>query len=192
MDDYNVIADVSDTLIQLMDNNQIINSNEVDLSSPEDIGSGKKLSLFLYQITENPYLKNQDMHMIDTNKYGKSPLALSLFYLITSHSPEMGENIKQDHIVIAKILQMINDNPIIRDPFLLGSLTGKELKLILHSISLDELNKLWSIISKSKPFKLSISLEVSPVIIESSKEYDVTRVVQRDLDYSLKEEKRNE
>lgn len=192
MNVYSAIADVSDTLIRLMNDNKIIKSNEVDLSSPENISSDKKLSLFLYQITENTYLKNQNMQAIDTNKYKKPPLSLSLFYLITPTLKTGADYVKNNQIILTRILQMIHDNPIIRDPHLWGSLAGNELRLILNSMSLDELNKLWSILN-TKSFKLSISLEVSPVLIESSKEQEVIRVKQRDLEYMLKkEEERDE
>ncbi|HIE31568.1 MAG TPA: DUF4255 domain-containing protein [Methanosarcinales archaeon] len=70
MSDYNTILYVGETLIRLLwdgikadpEVSSIIQSeDQITLYSPEEIESGKKLSLFLYQIVENDYLKNQEV-----------------------------------------------------------------------------------------------------------------------------------
>ncbi len=70
MSGYTAVLYVGETLIGLLWDNikedpelsSIIESeDQITLSSPEEMGPGKKLSFFLYQITENDYLKNQEM-----------------------------------------------------------------------------------------------------------------------------------
>ncbi|HID19654.1 MAG TPA: DUF4255 domain-containing protein [Methanophagales archaeon] len=82
MSDYTAIADVGETLKKLLwDNikddapaNTIIESeDQITLSSPEEIEPGKKLSLFLYQVTENAYLKNQEMQSVNSTKLKYPP-----------------------------------------------------------------------------------------------------------------------
>lgn len=188
--EYEVIKDVGETLKEMIckelncDNpsltdpilkNIIGSSNDITFFSPKD--EKGKLSLFLYQITENIHLKNQMPINPENSKF--PPLYLSLFYLIT---PTTGDNYK-NQILIGKILQILHDNTILRGSILQNSLKGEELRVILNNLSIDELNKIWNIDPVLKSYQLSISIEVTPVKIESTREMQVVRVMERDLDY---------
>ena len=195
MSDYTAIADVGKTLIKLLwDNikddapaNTIITSeDQITLSSPEENESNKKLSLFLYQVTENAYLKNQEMQIANPTKLKNPPLPLSFFYLVTPHTG----NSENDHIILGKVMQIFHDNSILRGSVLHENLVGEELRVILNPLSIDELNKIWNVISKSKTYKLSVCYEVTPVRIESMREREVKRVLERKLEkYMIKVEK---
>ena len=189
MSDYTAIADVGETLKKLLWDNikedntakSIIESeDQITLSSPEETEPSKKLSLFLYQITENVYLKNQEMQIVNSTELKYPPLSLNLFYLVTPHTKK-GEN---DHIILGKVMQIFYDNSILRGSVLQGSLADsrEELKLILNPLSTEELNKIWTVMSKSKPYKLSVCYEVTPVKIESMRERKVKRVIERELE----------
>jgi hypothetical protein len=190
MSHHDAIMDAGESLIKLLEQNIKDDTdtysvfkpeNAIILSSPDELNSNdKKISLFLYNIIENSYLRNQNEYIPDSNNKN-SPLNLSLFYLITPHT----ESIQNDQILLGKILQIFHDNAILRGSVLQGSLTGQELRLILNHFSVDELNKLWSIVSGSKPYKLSICIEVTPVRIDSTKEQKVIRVIERDLEYTV-------
>jgi len=151
----------------------IENESDIAISSPDDTSG--KLSIFLYKINENSYLKNQNLEKID-NEIKGSPIFLDLFYLIT---PNTKDNIN-DHIIMGKIIQIINDNNILKKDYF----KQKELKLLLDSLSIDDLNKIWAMISSSTPYKLSISIEVTPLKIESMKTEKITKV--EDVDIKLK------
>jgi hypothetical protein len=185
MSAYTAITDVGETLKRLLEDNiddSIIGENQITLSSPEEIESGKKLSLFLYQITENAYMKNEEMQMVNSAKLKYPPLTLSLFYLITPHTPKGEEDhVKNDHNILGKVMQIFHDNAILRGSVLQGSLVDEELRVILTPLSVDDLNKLWNVISKSKTYKLSVCYEVTPVGIESMREREVMRVIKREL-----------
>nr|QNO51039.1 hypothetical protein EDLMLJLI_00032 [Methanosarcinales archaeon ANME-1 ERB6] len=197
MSDYTAIVDVGETLKKLLWDNikedntakSIIESeDQITLSSPEETEPSKKLSLFLYQITENVYLKNQEMQIVNSTELKYPPLSLNLFYLVTPHTKK-GEN---DHIILGKVMQIFYDNSILRGSVLQGSLADsrEELKLILNPLSMDELNKIWTVMSKSKPYKLSVCYEVTPVKIESMRERKVKRVIERELEkYQLRGER---
>jgi hypothetical protein len=75
-------------------------------------------------------------------------------------------------------MQIFHDNAILRGSVLHESLVGEELRLILSPLSTDELNKIWSIVSGSKPYKLSVSYEVTPVRIKSMRVREVRRVTE--------------
>jgi len=187
MSDYTAIADVGETLKKLLWDNikedktakSIIESeDQITLSSPEKIESDKKLSLFLYQVAENAYLKNQEMQSANSTRLKYPPLSVNLFYMVTPHT----QNREKDHIIVGKVMQIFYDNSILRGSILQGSLAGDELKLILNSLSMDELSKIWNVMSKSKPFKLSVCYEVTPVRIESMREREVKRVIEREVE----------
>ena len=188
MSDYTAIADVGETLKKLLwdhlkgdsvTKSIIASEDQITLSSPEEVESDKKLSLFLYQVTENAYLKNKEMQIVNSTKQKYPPLSLNLFYLITPHTQKR----ESDHIVLGKVMQIFHDNSILRGSVLQGSLVGgrEEIKLILSPLSVDELDKLWNVIFKSKPFKLSVCYEVTPVWIESMREREVKRVTEREV-----------
>lgn len=190
MSDYNAISDVGKTLIQLLEDNiedaSLIGENQITLSSPEEIEPDKKLSLFLYQVTENAYLKNEELHSLNTKKLKYPPLTLSLFYLVTPHT----KNMDSDHVILGKVMQIFHDNSILRGSVLKDSLVGDELRLILNPLSTEELNKIWTVISKTKTYKLSVCYEVTPVRIDSMREREVTRVTERELEtYMIRVEK---
>ena len=175
MSDYTVIADVGKTLIELLEDNIKDDIDQITLSSPEDVKSEKELSLFLYQVTENAYLKNQEMQMVNSTKLEYPPLSLSLFYLVTPHTKTR----EKDHRILGKVMQIFYDNSILRGSVLQGSLAGEELRLILNPLSMEELNKIWNVMSKS--YELSVCYEVTPVRIESMREREVKRVTEREL-----------
>ncbi len=193
MSDYNAISDVGKTLIKLLWDNikddshvsSIIESeDQITLSSPDE--SDKKLSLFLYQVTENAYLKNEEMQSLNSKKLKYPPLTLSLFYLVTPHT----QNMDSVHIILGKVMQIFHDNSILKGSVLQDSLVGDELRLILNPLSMDELNKIWTVISKTKTYKLSVCYEVTPVAIDSMREREVTRVTERELEkYMIRVEK---
>ena len=192
MSDYAAIADVSDTLKKLLWENMktdpkiypdIIGSeDDITLSSPEEIGEGnnKKLSLFLYQINEFHYMRNQEMQRIDSTKLKHVPLELVLFYLVTPNT----EDIKKDHILVGKVMQLFHDNAVAKGSILQGCLAGtmEELRIAIYPLPFETLFHLWQMFSE-KSFKLSICYQVTPVEIESTREIKAKRAVEKEVGY---------
>ena len=192
MSDYTVIADVGDTLKKLLWENMktdsrihpgIIGSeDDMTLSSPEkmEVGNNKKLSLFLYQVTECPYLKNQEMQKTDSVKLRYVPLPLVLFYLITPNTDDS----TKDHILLGKVMQIFYDNAILKGSILQGSLAGtqEKLRMILYSLPFEEMFHLWQSFSE-KSFKLSICYQVTPVTLDSTREIEAKRVIKKEAGY---------
>ena len=150
--------------------------DKIDISSPDDTSA--KLSIFLYKISENTDLKNQNFEIKDDEIKG-NPIFLNLFYLIT---PNTKDNIS-DHIIMGKIIQIINDNPIPENEYF----QKNGLKLLLNPLSIDDLNKIWSMTANSKPYKLSISIEITPLKIESMKTETITEVKEVELKFKSKD-----
>lgn len=191
MSSYEAIAEVGKTLKRLIwsnilntDLSSYIGENEITLCSPEEDNSGK-LSIFLYHIVEDSYQKNQGMLPDGPRNLKKPPTSLRLFYMITPHL-KGDDRTKIEHQLIGKIIQIFGDSPILRSPILEGPLAGETLKLMPNELSIDEINKFWSIISKSKPYTLSIYYEVAPVRIDSTLNVGIVLVASVDNQYAVK------
>jgi len=187
---YSAVRDVGKTISSLIWNNikndnqiaPIISSeNQIVLSSPEEMTPDKKLSLFLYQITEDSYQKNQRIQADGPEELEYPPMYLNLFYMITPNTADY----EKDHILIGKVTQIFNDNRILRGPVLQGDLVGEELRLTFCHLSLDELNKIWSVISKSNSYRLSAYYEIAPVKIDSTRKRAIKRVLEVDTEKYL-------
>jgi hypothetical protein len=185
MSDYTAIADVGDTLVELLRANMqdLIPADSIALVSPGEI-EGKdniRLSLFLYQVSENVYLKNQGMENMGVSKEKTPPLALDLYYMLTSY-PSLGiqdrtERTQEEHSILGRAMQVLYDNPILTGSVLRGSIAAydNELHVTITSMSLDDMSKIWSTF-KEKSFRPSVCYLVTAVKIESSLEKSIVRV----------------
>src|ERR1035441_1494840 len=90
MSGYKAIRAVSSTLKNLLSGEMDDKPVSVTLLPPDvapSTATGKRINLYLYMVTENGYLKNQEIpgegH---PNSYGHPPLSLNLHYLVTGYS----------------------------------------------------------------------------------------------------------
>ena len=190
MADFAVIADVGETLIELLRENMkdLITADSIILISPGDIegNDNVRLSLFLYQVIENAHMKNQEMMNSGSTRLRYPPLILDLNYMLTSHpSPgiqDKTERTKEEHSVLGRAMQILNDNSILKAPVLRGSLAAhnEELHITQTSLNLDDMTKIWTTFQDTI-FRPSICYLVTPVRIDSTREELVTRVVERKI-----------
>src|SRR5215510_16361014 len=132
---------------------------------------GPRLNLYLFQVTENPALRNEeDPRRGTSGQFGSPPLALELGYLVTSYgqataidTPAGFPPIQPDSLsdldaqwILADAMRVLHDSPIVarrtqrqRPP--LGPLLDPELqfefeslRIVPRSLNLDELTKLWT------------------------------------------------
>ena len=141
-----------------------------------------RLSLFLYHIEENIYLKNQEMEKIGSSVLKAPPLALDLYYMLTSYpSPgiqDRTERTEEEHSILGRAMQVLHDNPVLTGSVLKGSLSASDtvLHVMVTSLSLDDMTKIWSTF-KEKSFRPSVCYQVTPVKIESSRKKKIHRVI---------------
>jgi hypothetical protein len=114
---------------------------QISFSSPKTAISrgNKKLTIFLYNITEETVA-------------GNTNASFALHYLITPFT----ENDKDDHALLAKIIQMFLDKPFLE---VADAENKSELAVKIDSLSLKELSRLW--MALDAPLRLSVSLTVS-------------------------------
>ena len=188
MSDFIVIGDIGETLKKLLEDDPWLGISpkpEIIFKSPKEIkddgGSTNKVSIFLYQILENPYLKNEELQRIDDTHLQPPPLSLDLIYLVTPYSEEK----TQEKIILGKVMQIFHDNAILIGTVLQGDLSGtdEEIKLLFNPISLDDLTKIWSAFQEVA-YRLSVSYMVTPVRIDSTRGINIQRVVSKETNQS--------
>ena len=173
MADFNVIADVSRTL-----QNVLTDSLSVLLPAPPPIAqvhdlqgtisqSPPTLTLFLFDVAEDPSARNRSRlrEVVPPNNLAirKPPLALMLRYLLT---PWSGDRFT-DHQMLGRVMQTLYDGAIISGPQLAGGLAGSDqaLKITPATLTLDERSRVW--FSVQRPYRLSVAYEVRVANLDS-------------------------
>jgi hypothetical protein len=190
MSDYSVIAELGDSVLsvlfsELNADSQIsglIDSEDrISLESPADLENNNsvRLSMYLYRILENPYMKNSFPVDGTGGKLRKAPLTLDLYYLLT---PLVGTP-REQMIVLGKTMQVLYDRPILEGADLSGSLgtTSEAIRLVLNPVSLEELTRVWQALEI--PYRLSVCYLARVVILDSEKEQFGQPVTSRRLTY---------
>lgn len=175
------IAEVGDALITLLRDNMVeIPSDTIMLISPGEIEANDnvRLSLFLYQVRENAYLRNQDMEQIDPTHLRYPPLPLELYYMLTAY-PSSGitdrtERTEEEHRILGKAIQILYDNTIL-------TISDYELRITLNTMSLDDMTKIWTTF-QGKSYRPSACYLVTPVYIDSTRQMGVKRVESKETD----------
>jgi hypothetical protein len=87
---------------------------------------------------------------------------------------------------MGRAMQILYDSSVLSGSNLQGSLAGSSEELIvrLHPLSLDDLNKLWSLFG-GKPYKMAVGYQVSSALIDSGREQAGQRVVQKTVNYQI-------
>src|SRR5215831_6441766 len=124
-----------------------------------------RVNLFLYRVTENGSLKNQ---MIPgqghPSEYGHPPLSLVLHYLITAYGATDDNGVVNEtrsQFLLGAAMRVFHDHPIVTETLqtiqpptgqtiLHQSLRGEfeRIKLCLDPISLEDLSKVWTALSR--------------------------------------------
>lgn len=190
MSEYSVIHDIGDTLVHVLwanfeTDNQIkdhilSSSAQITFNSPADMDNDHVLSLFLFRISENPYMKNQEMTSGNWPQLTYPPCILDLYYMITPRT----QNRTNDHILLGKILQIFHDHAVLRGQDLQGGLTGtpEEFRITFSSLSIEAMTEIWNLF-RDKSYMLSLCYQLSPVKIDSTKEIEAKRVTQKEAQY---------
>jgi hypothetical protein len=134
--------------------------------------ASKRLSLWLYRVEENEFLKNHPLMPADGNRLRHAPLALNLTYLLTP----FGDSGEAEHLLLGKAMQVLFDNPIV---ILADQAAGvfEELRIVLARLTLDELTGVWQALRE--PYRLSLAYQVRVTRIDSLREVGAARVVDR-------------
>ena len=152
---------------------------------PDDVAEERRVNLYLLEVREHAQLKNQlPPGQGAPGSYGRPPLSLELFYLLTTHVPSetgleadlacqrmLGDALGalHDHAVITRSLLAVtaHDRPVGTPLLEAGLLDEHEaLKISLQPTGLDDLAKVWTALPDAA-FRRAVMLTVSVVQIAS-------------------------
>lgn len=195
MSDYLVLDAVSKALRQILWDEfnadatvrPIVGSEAaIVFSNPTETArdSGNRLSLWLYQITENEHVKNQPMLKAALQPPpppgGRAPrqaaqfppMALNLYFLVTPFA----QSDESDHLLLGKTMQVLYDNAIV---FLQDTASNifEELRVIFCRLSLEELTRIWE--SLREPYRLSVCYLIRVTRIDSRRTPETGLVLER-------------
>lgn len=189
MADFNVIADVSETLRQyLTEGFTTIGPAPppgVEISDLQGNISGApaRLTLFLYEVVEDPSARNRPHTQKLTSPpptqiaIRKPPVALLLRYMLTP----WGGDRRTEQQILARAIQILYDGANLGGPDLQGTLAGSDdiLKINMAPITLEDRTRVWN--SVHQPYHLSVNYEVRVVNLDSDLERRVVPVRQRSI-----------
>lgn len=196
MSDYKVLAEVGQSLINLLwegiqadaDLKALVNNiNLISLESPaehQENNDTALLSVYLYRITEDPYMKNRPPVEGTGGKLRKPPMALDLNYLITP----LLKAPRDQQIVLGKIMQILYDRPTLEGPELAGTLatSGDVVRVIFNTVPLQEVSWIWQALET--PYRLSVGYTVRVTMLDSTEESEQRRVLESTNKYGQRSE----
>jgi hypothetical protein len=184
LSDYTVVAQVSEALRRILwtafsgdaTTLQIVGAETaIVLRNPTETArdSANRLSLWLYQISENEFLKNQPpARTADPQVDSFPPLALNFYYLITPFATS-GDG---DHLLLGKTMQVLYDNStiILHDP---ANNIAEELRVIMCNLNLEQQTRIWEALQQ--PYRLSMCYQIRVTQVDSRRTVTNARTVDR-------------
>jgi len=189
MSDYTAIADLGESLIRLLRNgmNDLVKPESIVLLSPADVENQDiRLTLFLYTITENNYLKNQEPIQKDPGRQLSPALHLDLHYLLTTYAsdqiPDRTERTLEEQRILGRAMLILHDHALLTGSLLQGALAGSddEFRISIQTLTLEDQNRIWSAFP-NRSFRASVAYLLSAASLDSTRSSDSQRVLVRDL-----------
>ncbi|WP_447602797.1 DUF4255 domain-containing protein [Nitrospira sp. Nam80] len=168
-----VVSEVSNLLKSILEEGLTTTGNPnptVELSNPSDETSEKTLSIWLYQVTPNAYLRNAPNLRTGDDSERFPPLSLDLYYLLTPSQ----KNEPANQATLGRALQVLYDNSILT---LNRGGDVEELHMNICQRSIEELASVWEALQK--PYRLSVCFEVRTVQIDSERLLKAGRIKER-------------
>jgi hypothetical protein len=191
LSDYTVIAETGRALVRVLweeiqgdpqVNPLIDNENRISLESPFDLKDDNaiRLSIYLYRVVEDPYLKNQPPIQEAGRRQRRAPLTLDLCYLVT---PLVGSP-EEQQIVLGKVMQVFHDRAVLEGTDLTPAMAeaGEELRVVLNPVSLEETTRVWQALEMS--YRLSVCYVVRVAIVDSTRSRITQPVVARTNEFA--------
>jgi len=189
--DYTVIAEVGEALVRVLWEEiqldpqvslLIDNENRISLQSPKELAedSSVRLSIYLYRVVENAFLKNQPMAAADGRRQQVAPLALDLCYLVT---PLVGTP-REQQIVLGKVMQVFYDRALLEGTDLSAAMadTGEDVRVVLNPVTLEETTRVWQALEMS--YRLSVCYLVRVALVDSRRRRETAPVVERQGEFA--------
>lgn len=185
MSSYRIISEVSRLLKQTLwsgfDGDAALTQHVPDVDSivlinpAENPNQLRRISLWLYQVQENEFLRNKpkSREPNDDARVRYPPLPLNLFYLLTPST----NDVVGDQLVLGRAMQLFHDNAILRLENPDEPAEAEELRITMCQRDLRELAEVWEALQQ--PYRLSVCYEVRVPRIESLRTERVQRIEDR-------------
>ena len=144
------------------------------------------LSLYVYHVAEDPYYKNMLGPGSDVPNVAKTPMALSLFYILTAHHEiDSAFDAETQQKLMGYALKTFHDFPVITDQtridgtFILDpDLRGNDntLQVVLRPVSPEDAIAFWNS-QETRTTRLSAYYEVRVVLLEPEKPQTMPGIV---------------
>ncbi len=209
MPDFNVIANVSDTMVSVLTESlkavDPLGTGSApiailhDLTEPP-VATRPVLTVFLFEVVEDPSARNRRRVRQPANSkeitISKPPMALLLRYLLTPWSSGNDEtNRKLEHRMLGRVAQTFYDGAIISGTDLKGegddpggsglSGSSEALKLTMAPLTLEDRTRVWAAVNQ--PYHLSLTYEVRVVNLTPTPGNAVPIVSSRDIESGILE-----
>lgn len=161
----------------------------VVFESPADIDATgeNKLSLYLYQIEHNVWLRNlpptlgrgQPPMPPNTMQVTPAPMVVDLVYMMVPY----GKSAEMELVLADELMRLFHNIPVLQGPLLHPGLrqTGNErIEIVPRDSSIVVLRDLWAGFH-NKPYKLTKLYLLSPVRIPSSPPFDTDVVIETEM-----------
>lgn len=183
MSTYKSIAGVSQSLVNLL-GDRMTETAAITVAPPDvklDQVSDPRLNMYLYHLSENPFLKNQEIPGTGySGVYGHPPLSLNLHYIFTAfgHSESGPDADMQAQFILGDAMRVMHDYAVISADLMQLKSPGKtildlslldefeQIRVTLQPKSLEEISKIWTALPRVN-FRRSVTYEVAVVQIES-------------------------
>lgn len=137
-----------------------------------DADNTNQINIFLYQTLPNPAWRNMDLpSRVRPGETGHFPLALNLYYLITTYAQDNEDIIS--HRLLGEVMRILHDYAVLNPADIRNALPESDLhnqiervKITPQNLNLEEISKLW--ISFQTQYRITVAYEVSVILIDSS------------------------
>ncbi|HEX2202416.1 MAG TPA: DUF4255 domain-containing protein [Longimicrobium sp.] len=171
MSDYTVIRQVNDRLREVLFAGMtgeaaqyFTGPADIHVGSPRETAElqNKALSVFLYQITEDPYMKNRPPVQNGASTQRIPPMALRFHYLITPFLRDPDGNA----LVLGKVLETMYDHATLTltDPV---TQETEEVRVVYEALSLSDLAEVWEALRE--PYRVSVAYQLRVPKLESTR-----------------------
>ena len=185
MGEYTSVADVSESLTSVIRAEMLADASlaskftsadSITLEPPTDTAGGlgsAALSVYLYRVLEDAYLKNQNAVIGKGGAVRRTPLSLNLSYLITP----LVSDPRDQQILLGKVMQILYDRPVLEGGDLAGGLagSGEQIRTVFNPVSLEETARVWQALETA--YRLSICYTLRVALVDSTVEQGMQRVV---------------
>jgi hypothetical protein len=175
--DFTVIDAVTKSIAGLLTAHFVLSGKQVKIEPdpPNEVARDRQsVSLWLYRVSRNADVLNEPRVRISDDELERPPIPVDLHYLLTPRCT-VTETV---HRYLGRILQTVNDTPILRGAALSAPLdAGDVVHLTLEPVSIEDLTRLWT--SLGDPYQVGLCYCAQLVRVPSAHEPLATAPVKR-------------